>query len=78
MSEDTDPSAILAQLRTALSSVEETLGPLLDQKWNETTAALGTMERAKMDVLVSYAINDLIWGMHHRTHHDYLGRRADQ
>jgi hypothetical protein len=78
MSEDTDPSAILARLRTALSSVEETLRPLLDQKWNETTAALGTMERAKMDVLVSYAINDLIWGMYHRTHHDYLGRRADQ
>lgn len=63
MSDDEDPSASLAQLRKSLSSVEETLAPLLEQKWSETTAALGTMERAKMDVLVSYAINDLIWGM---------------
>jgi hypothetical protein len=77
MSEDTDPSATLAQLRTALSSVEETLGPLLDQKWNETTAALGTMERAKMDVLVSYAINDLIWGMYPSSR-PKVEHRADQ
>lgn len=62
MSDDENPAASLAELRTSLISVEETLGPLLEQKWSETTAALGTMDRAKMDVLVSYAINDLIWG----------------
>jgi hypothetical protein len=62
MSDDENPAVSLAQLRSSLTSVENTLGPLLEQKWSETTAALGTMERAKMDVLVSYAINDLIWG----------------
>jgi hypothetical protein len=62
MSQDSDPAATLATLRQSLTLVEETLHPLLDQKWNETTAALGKMERAKMDILVSYAINDLIWG----------------
>lgn len=60
--EEADPSATLAQLRTSLDSVEETLGPLLEKNWNETTAELSTMSRAKMDILVSYAINDLIWG----------------
>jgi hypothetical protein len=62
MSDDENTAVSLAQLRSSLTSVENTLGPLLEQKWSETTAALGTMERAKMDVLVSYAINDLIWG----------------
>jgi exosome complex protein LRP1 len=61
--EDQDPTATLATLRESLNSVEETLGPLLEQKWTETTSNLGTLDRAKMDVLVSYAINDLIWGM---------------
>lgn len=62
MAEDADPAATLAELRTSLTSVEETLKPLLDKQWNETTASLGTLDRAKMDILVSYAINDLIWG----------------
>jgi exosome complex protein LRP1 len=62
MSEEADPAATLAALRSSLSSVEETLGPLLEKKWNDTTASLSTMDRAKMDILVSYAINDLIWG----------------
>lgn len=62
MSEEVDPAVTLAALRSSLSSVEETLGPLLDKKWNDTTASLSTMDRAKMDILVSYAINDLIWG----------------
>ena len=62
MSEEASPSETLASLRNSLSSVEETLKPLLERKWAETTGALGTLERAKMDVLVSYAINDLIWG----------------
>jgi len=69
MSEEADPAATLAALRTALSSVEETLGPLLEKKWNDTTASLGTMDRAKMDILVSYAINDLIWGKLSRSDH---------
>lgn len=62
MAEDADPAATLASLRTSLTSVEETLRPLLDKQWNEITASLGTLDRAKMDILVSYAINDLIWG----------------
>lgn len=59
---EVDPAVTLAALRTSLISVEQTLAPLLEQKWSETTASLGTMDRAKMDILVSYAINDLIWG----------------
>lgn len=70
MSEEVSPSETLANLKTSLSSVEETLKPLLERKWSETTSSLGTMERAKMDVLVSYAINDLIWGMSRRQ--DYI------
>jgi exosome complex protein LRP1 len=62
MSEEADPAVTLAALRSSLTSVEETLGPLLEKKWNDTTASLSTMDRAKMDILVSYAINDLIWG----------------
>ena len=62
MAEEVDPAVTLAALRSSLSSVEETLGPLLEKKWNDTTASLNTMDRAKMDILVSYAINDLIWG----------------
>ena len=65
MSEEQDPSETLASLRTSLSSVEETLKPLLERRWAETTSSLGTLERAKMDVLVSYAINDLLWGESH-------------
>jgi exosome complex protein LRP1 len=62
MSEEENPTATLAALRISLSSVEETLAPLLEKKWNDTTGSLNTMDRAKMDILVSYAINDLIWG----------------
>jgi exosome complex protein LRP1 len=62
MADEIDPAATLATLRTSLESVEKSLAPLLERKWNETTAGLGTMDRAKMDILVSYAINDLIWG----------------
>lgn len=62
MSDETNPSETLSSLRTSLVSVEETLKPLLEKKWAETTGSLGTLERAKLDVLVSYAINDLIWG----------------
>lgn len=62
MAEDADQAATLAELRTSLTSVEETLKPLLEKQWNEITASLGMLERAKMDILVSYAINDLIWG----------------
>lgn len=67
MSDDADPTETLASLKTGLESVEETLKPLLEGKWTETTGSLSTLERAKMDVLVSYAINDLLWGGHIRT-----------
>ena len=67
MPEEANPSETLASLRTSLLSVEETLKPLLERKWAETTGELDTLERAKMDVLVSYAINDLIWGKSHLT-----------
>lgn len=65
MSDNVEPTETLVSLRSSLSEVEETLKPLLERKWTETTASLGTLERAKMDVLVSYAINDLIWGEDH-------------
>lgn len=73
MSDDADPTQTLSELRQGLSSVEETLKPLLERKWTETTGSLDTLERAKMDVLVSYAINDLVWG----TVYAPLPRRTD-
>lgn len=60
--EDLDPQQTLRSLTSSLDDLETQLAPLLNAKWSDTITGMSTLERAKMDVLVSYAINDLIWG----------------
>ena len=57
-----DPSSSASALLAALPDLEASLGALKAQPWSETKEGLSTIDRAKMDVLLSYAINDLIWG----------------
>lgn len=57
-----DPSTSTTALLEALPALEASIGALKEKSWSETTEALPTLDRAKMDVLLSYAINDLIWG----------------
>lgn len=56
-----DPAAALAQLKTSLDGLEGALAPILSQPWNETLEGTTSVERAKMDVLLAYSINNLVW-----------------
>jgi hypothetical protein len=57
-----DPGASTSALLAALPALEASLGKLKEKPWTETAEGLDSLDRAKMDVLMSYAINDLIWG----------------
>lgn len=57
-----DPRASLTALDDTLDHLESALAPLFARPWSETLAGLGQLERAKADVLLAYAINDLVWG----------------
>lgn len=57
-----DPSSSTSALLAALPALESSLGQLKAKPWSETVESLDHLDRAKMDVLMSYAINDLIWG----------------
>jgi exosome complex protein LRP1 len=63
MDEEVDPSETLRALVSSLDAVEALLSPLLEKPWHETLEALDVLQRAKLQVLVSYAVNDLVWGM---------------
>ncbi|WVW83800.1 hypothetical protein I302_105821 [Kwoniella bestiolae CBS 10118] len=62
---DSDPKTTLETLISSLSTVENSLESLLENEgsstWSEKVEKLSMMDRAKMDVLVSYTVNDLIW-----------------
>jgi len=63
MSDSTfDPAITVAALNTSLLSLEEALSNLHSKAWSETRESLSTLERAEMDILLAYAINDLTWG----------------
>lgn len=57
-----DPSAALHALAGTLDRLEAAVAPLLAQPLNDTLNDLAPLERAKMDILVAYAINNLVWG----------------
>lgn len=59
-----DPSTSTSELLKAIPALEASLGALKEKSWEETTDALEGLDRAKIDVLLSYAINDLIWGQY--------------
>ncbi|WVF71558.1 hypothetical protein IAT40_006366 [Kwoniella sp. CBS 6097] len=58
---DDNPAVTLSALTNSLDVLERALEPLQAQEWSSTLEGLSTLERAKMDVLASYTINDLIW-----------------
>jgi len=57
-----EPKEVAQSLLDSLPALEESVRALKAKSWDETTEALETLDRAKMNVLLSYAINDLIWG----------------
>ncbi|CAK9783758.1 hypothetical protein CC85DRAFT_289578 [Cutaneotrichosporon oleaginosum] len=58
---DADPAATLRDFSVSLDTLESALAPLLARPLAETRDALGTIERAKLDVLIAYTINNLVW-----------------
>ena len=57
-----EPSAILAKLTSSCALLESVLSPLHSRSWSDTTESLSTLDRAKLDILLADAINDLVWG----------------
>lgn len=57
-----DPIDSLAVLSTALTSLESSLSPLLENATNLISANEEiTLDKAKMDVTMAYLVHDLIW-----------------
>lgn len=56
-----DPSATLKSFDSTLSALETAVAPLFDQSLNTLRDELGGIDRAKLDVLLAYAINNLVW-----------------
>ena len=59
---DSDPAAAIAALAQSLPDLEAAFEPILSQPWNELVDKLEPLDRAKLDVFMAYAINNLIWG----------------
>ncbi|CAK5264827.1 unnamed protein product [Mycena citricolor] len=53
--------AKLDLLNTGLTTLEDTLAPLLEQTLPETLVSLNSIEQAKLQTLLPYIINDLIF-----------------
>lgn len=47
----------------ALDELEAKLEPLLSQKLPDVEAPLSTLQRSKLNVLLAYLVNDLIFSM---------------
>ncbi|BEJ17774.1 hypothetical protein CspHIS471_0700420 [Cutaneotrichosporon sp. HIS471] len=58
---DADPAATLRDLNVSLDTIEAALAPLLARPLTETLEALGSIERAKLDVLLAFTVNNLVW-----------------
>ncbi|BEI89972.1 uncharacterized protein CcaverHIS019_0300420 [Cutaneotrichosporon cavernicola] len=58
---DADPVATLRDFNVSLDTIEAALVPLLARPLTETREALGSIERAKLDVLLAYTVNNLVW-----------------
>lgn len=68
-----DPSATLKSFDTTLSALETAVAPLFDQSLNSLRDDLGGIDRAKLDVLLAYAINNLVWSEYFQAlHHTWL------
>lgn len=57
-----DPTETIDALLSAVPDLKASLDGIGDKPWSETRESMDPLDRAKMDVLLAYAINDLIWG----------------
>ena len=60
--EDLSPSGIPSQLTSSVSSLRQTLSPLLNKPWSDSVDKLSALKRAEMDVMMAYTLVDLVWG----------------
>ncbi|GAA5888383.1 hypothetical protein JCM5296_003312 [Sporobolomyces johnsonii] len=58
---DSDPKTTLSALSSSLTSLEAALSPLLASPFEDLCNAQDPLSSAKLQVLVSYAVHDLIW-----------------
>ncbi|GAA5944714.1 hypothetical protein JCM1841_000325 [Sporobolomyces salmonicolor] len=58
---DSDPKATLSALSSSLTSLEAALSPLLASPFEDLCNAQDPLASAKLEVLVSYVVHDLIW-----------------
>lgn len=54
---------MLEDLKDNIDELEEALAPLLNTNLNDITTKLPLLDRAKLDVLVTYGIESIIFGM---------------
>jgi len=59
-----DVQTTLTTLTSQLDTLEESLKPLLASNYQDLVSAQQSpLIKAKLNVLLSYAVHDLIWGM---------------
>lgn len=56
-----DPTQTLSTLSTTLTSLEESLAPLLATPFEELSQDLDPLQKAKLEVMTGYVVHDLIW-----------------
>ncbi|ORX36778.1 hypothetical protein BD324DRAFT_681543 [Kockovaella imperatae] len=62
MMADSDPSESIAGLLKTLPELEQAFEAVLSRpSWTETVDQMNPLDRAKLDILMAYAINDLVW-----------------
>ncbi|KAM0789040.1 hypothetical protein ACM66B_003105 [Microbotryomycetes sp. NB124-2] len=62
MASDSDETfQTLDELSTSLTSLESALEPLLATSFEELSSSLEPLQKARLDVMTSYMVHDLIW-----------------
>jgi exosome complex protein LRP1 len=56
------PGPAVSSLLASLPELEASISAITERTWSDTEEELSSIDRAKLDVLAAYAINDLIWG----------------
>ena len=52
----------LISIEKSLDGLEEVLGPLFEHNLSETLSQLDPLKKAKLQVLLPYVVNDLVFG----------------
>jgi hypothetical protein len=58
---EVDPQVTLATLSSSLTTLEESLAPLLATPFEDLTQDLDPLQKAKLEVMTGYVVHDLIW-----------------